>query len=195
LYNHLEAVGTDQYGQEMTQKTLAIESPPTPTRRVIQTREGIDPHGEMARRRKFLYETLELKGQRLSEQGDFDNEKRAPKNPHTPRDTKVIKKIQLTQRNNHISLSPHETSLYSVAGGQNDNVRASPKAAGNDEGACVSQTGQTNRSFKVDDILAEMNPDSPMSRHKGPKSVTSPQTLANQGRKEEKFKPLNMKEM
>jgi len=164
-------MSTDQCQQEMTQKTLAIESPPTPTRRATERRECVESHGEVARRRRLVYETLELKGQRLSEQGDFDNEKRTTRNPNTPRDGKVIKKIQLTQRNGHLSLSPHETSIYSVTGGRNDNVRASPKAAGNDEGACASQTQNTNRSFKMDDILAEMNPDSPMSGHKGAKAV------------------------
>ena len=119
----------------MTQKTLAIESPPTPTRRATEKREGVEAHAEAVRRRRLLYETLELKGQGLSDQGDFDTDNRGGKNPTTPRDGKPITKIQLTQRNNHIALSPHEASLYSVAGGRNGNVRASPKAAGDDEGA------------------------------------------------------------
>ena len=111
------------------------------------------------------------------------------RNQSVPIDGNGINKIQLTQRNNQLPLSPKEASTISVIG-QSHDMRVSNKVASIGQGSPIPNT---SRSFKMDDILGEPNQHSTSNHRAIPANQDQPSTHRPQ--KEERFRPLNMKEI
>ena len=199
-------------------KTLSADSHLNPGR-AAKKAEYIEGQEQMGLRgNKMIYDTLELKGPKYVGQRDCNNdrtrynEEMNLRNPSMSIEPSIIKQIQLTQRNNNDPLITDEQSVFSVIGGQNDLARVSTKPVGRSiEDSLVDQAtsiGQiqntarsTNRSFKMDDILQEGQNSARKSEANGQggpgivKQDKNNRRSPNQAQKEEKFMPLNMKEI
>jgi len=77
--------------------------------------------------------------------------------------------------------------------GQNHDMRVSNKVASTGPGTSTSPIPNTSRSFKMDDILGEPNQNSTSNHRASPANQERPP--ANRLQKEERFRPLNMKEI